>query len=252
MVLAVIPLGLDGASQPGRRIRTPHGMGVTEVRRLSDLLLPSGHVIIGLPGDFLINEPSETVPCVTPGSYPVLLTVAVNRRAAPRLPGGMFAALTVLFKDSSPVTWQSAGSFSTDSGDGCIVDKDAASHVRNYRSADRERWFKLKYKTLEDGDGSIPFPDIQANAIVWKTADWTYDAFLGLDANGQIARMVIDGRWYRLRDYPWRHRLREIWRYIAVYPLTSQSSIRPGRTWPTRCGAFRKPASHSAAQAITV
>ncbi len=218
----MIPLRLNSSSQPGRRVRTPYGLGVTEVRRLSDLLLPSGQVIIGYPGneDTFTNQPSETVPVVTPGSYPVLLTVAVNRRAVPRPPGGSFAALTVLFKDSSPVHWQSAGSFFTDSGDGCIVDREAVSHLRSYRNTDRERWFKFKYQTLADGDGSILFRDLQANAIVWKTANWTYDAFLGLDADGQIARLVIDGRWYRLRDCPWQERLRRIWRYIAYTPLT--------------------------------
>lgn len=214
MVLTAIPLGLDRSNQPGRRIRTPHGKGITEVRRLADLLLPSGHVIIGFPGETVINQPSEIIPAVTPGSYPVFLTV-VNRRSTPESLFRPFAALTVLFKDSSPVRWQSAGSFFTDSGDGCIVDREAISRLRSYCCADLERWLKLKYETLADGDGSIPFQDIQANAIVWKTADWTYDAFLGLDADGQIVRLVIDGRWYRLRDFPWQERLRRIWRYLA-------------------------------------
>ncbi len=227
----MIPLRLGESTHPGLKVLTPFGLGVTEVRPLSNLVLPSGHVLIGFPGETIVNQPSSAVPIVGPGSYPVVLSVAVNDSGA-----RLFAALTVFFQDTSVVSWRSAGSFFTDSGDGCIVDQTLISQLRTYRSADPEGWFRTTYETLIDGDGSVQVAQNGANAIIWKTADWTFDAFVGVAANGEPVRLVVDGRNYRLRDLPWPERLRGVWRRVAVTPLTKR-----GRKKPSSSGAFRSP-----------
>ncbi len=39
-----------------------------------------------------------------------------------------------------------------------------------------------------------------ASAIIFKTFDWLYDCFLGLDESSTPCCLVIDGRWLRFRD----------------------------------------------------
>jgi hypothetical protein len=194
----MIPWKLHLAFQDGRRVRTAGGVGVTQRRRVADLLLPSGALSMGYPGDGLINDPSKAHPAVPPGRYPVFISFA-------RHPSGFqtVAFVTVCFTADRVVRWEPAGSFFTDSGDGCVFDHSLADALRTKRRAlGPEEWFRLKHLVYEGGDGSLVLDgESGANAIVFRTLDWQYDCFIGRGRSGAPACLVIDGRWYRRWDW---------------------------------------------------
>jgi hypothetical protein len=84
---------------------------------LADLVLPSGKISTGYPGDGFSNEPNKFQPQVPPGTYPVFINVVRNKDAA-----GAFAFVGVTFTNTDTVSWERVGLFFTDSGDGCIFD----------------------------------------------------------------------------------------------------------------------------------
>jgi hypothetical protein len=194
----MIPWGLNRAFQDGRRIRTGGGVGITQRRQIADLVLPTGRLSMGFPGDGLINAPSEAHPTVPPGRYPVTITFA-------RHPPGYqtIAFVTIRFSEDRVARWESAGSFFTDSGDGCVFDESLIDALRSKaRELDRQEWFRLKHLVYEGGDGSMPLDQASGgNAIVFKTLDWSYDCYLGRTRSGAPTCLVIDGRWRRWWDW---------------------------------------------------
>jgi hypothetical protein len=187
----MIPANLQWAFEEGRRVHTPGGTGRTKRRRLADIVLPSGELVMGYPGDGLVNAPSEVRPRVSPGAYPVYLTLAVHKHGLSTV-----AFATVCFTDAETALWEEAGEFFTDSGDGCIFDASVKGLLRAKRAEmPPAEWRQLKTSALKDGDGNLVLDESSgANAIVFRTCDWSYGCFLGRDIAGQIACLVIDGR----------------------------------------------------------
>jgi hypothetical protein len=187
----MIPRNLEWAFQENRRVRTPAGKGRTRQRRLADLVLPSGRLTVGLPGDGIINQPSEVQPKVLPGVYPVWISIAKHGRGRATV-----AFVVVKFTDAETVSWEEAGEFFTDSGDGCICDTSVANLLRAKKdSLPVADWQHLKNNSLKDGDGNLTL-DVEtgANAIVFRTCDWTYECFIGHSNTGQVTCLVVDGR----------------------------------------------------------
>ncbi len=187
----MIPRNLQWAFEEGRRVRTPGGTGRTKRCRLADLVLPSGELIMGYPGDGLVNEPNEVLPRVSPGVYPVWLNLAIHRHGRSTV---AFAA--VRFADAEIASWEEAGEFYTDSGDGCIFDATMMDLLRAKRAEmPLAEWRLLKASALQAGDGNLVLDESSgANAIVFQTCDWTYGCFVGRDSTGRIACLVMDGR----------------------------------------------------------
>ena len=187
----MIPRNLHWAFEEGRRVHTPRGAGKTKRRRLADLVLPSGRLVMGYPGDGMVNQPSGVQPQVLPGAYPVHLGLAMYKNGQVT-----FAFATVSFADAETVSWEEAGEFFTDSGDGCIFDASMTDLLRAKRAQmPWEAWRQLKTGALTDGDGSLLLDEESgANAIVFRTCDWSYGCFIGRDSSGQAACLVIDGR----------------------------------------------------------
>jgi hypothetical protein len=189
----VIPPHLDWAFQEGRVVRTPGGTGRTTIRRLADLILPTGKVLIGFPGTPHINEPSKVRPAVAPGRYPVFASLAEHREGYRSV-----AFITVRFRDELPHGWEEAGQFFTDSGTGCLADEGSMGLLAASDSLSWEQWHELKMGVFGTGDCSLLLdPKTGTNAIVFKTFDWSYDCFLGKDRQGETVCLVIDGRWHR-------------------------------------------------------
>ena len=80
---------------------------------------------MGLPGDGMINKPSEVHPKIPPGIYPVFISIAAHRHGR-----GTVAFVVVSFTDAKTTSWEEAGEFFTDSGDGCIYDASVSDLLR--------------------------------------------------------------------------------------------------------------------------
>ncbi len=189
----MIPDHLDAAFEDGRLVQTPGGDGRTVRRRLSDLILPTGSLLLGYPGSPLINEPSPIRPVVAPGRYPVWASVAWSDD---RRPVGV-AFVVVEFVPGASRRWEGAGSFITDSGTGCLMDKSVIGRLEQRRSdsADwRAEFFALRMGVFGNGDCNLPLdPATGANAIVFKTFDGRYDCFVGRGDGGEPVCLVVDG-----------------------------------------------------------
>ncbi len=189
----MIPDHLDAAFEGGRLVQTPGGAGRTVRRRLADLILTTGSLLLGYPGSPLVNEPSPVRPVVTPGRYPVWASVAWSGDGRPV---GV-AFVVVEFAPGVPRRWERAGSFFTDSGTGCLMDESAIGRLEQLRSDSTDRFaafFALRMGVFGDGDCNLPLdPATGANAIVFKTFDGRYDCFVGRGDGGEPVCLVVDG-----------------------------------------------------------
>ncbi len=137
-------------------------------------------------------------PAAAAGRYPVFISFARHPRGSQTL-----AFVTVSFSADRVVKWEPAGSFFTDSGDGCIFDRSLTDALRKKRhELGWEEWFQLKHNVYKGGDGSLVLDEGSGgNAIVFKSLDWQYDCFVGRKRSGSSVCLVIDGRWYRWWDW---------------------------------------------------
>ena len=193
----MIPQNLHWAFEARHRVVTPGGSGKTEIRSLADIVLPTGKIATGSPVNDMINDPNRVQPQVPPGTYPV--SISFIRHKNPTGPDrllGIFAFLAVRFSGAKTTTWEAAGEFFTDSGDGCVYDAGAVELLKEKRLAmGRLEWANLKAGSLQEGDGSlVPDERTGTNAIVFKTVDAVYHCFLGRDNYGGSTCLVIDGR----------------------------------------------------------
>jgi hypothetical protein len=189
----MIPDGLHWALDDGRVVQTDSGSGPTTVRRLADLVLPTGRVLLGYPGSPHVNEPSSVRPVVSPGRYPVFRSVA-------DIPTGYraLAFVVVRFEDGPPVAWEEAGAFFTDSGTGCLMDECCVPLLEQTRAGTADFWRQLdalKAGVFAGGDCNLVL-DAQSggNAIIFETQDSRYPCFLGRERAGRPAWLVVDCR----------------------------------------------------------
>ena len=162
----MIPQNLHWAFEDGHRVDTLAGKGKMKRHKLADLVLPSGKISTGYPGDGFTNEPNEIQPQVPSGSYPVFINVVrPDKRGA-----GAFAFVAVSFTNTRTIAWESMGHFFTDSGDGCIFDTSVISLLQKKKSEmTREEWFQFKTAALHGGDGNLILDEKSgANAVVFR------------------------------------------------------------------------------------
>ena len=196
----MIPQNLHWAFEEGHHVSTPAGTGKTKMHKLANLVLPSGKISTGYPGDGFSNEPNKIQPQVLPGTYPALINVVRRNKGA----AGTFAFVALNFTNTKTVSWESTGQFFTDSGDGCIFDVSLTALLRKKKNEmSREEWGQLKTAALHNGDGNLVLDEESGvNAIIFRTSDWSYNCFIGRDTQGQISSFVIDGRVQRPRKNP--------------------------------------------------
>jgi hypothetical protein len=189
----MIPEGLQWALEAGRVVQTDGGSGPTVVRRLADLVLTTGRVLIGYPGSPLVNEPSPVRPMVPPGRYPVFASLA-------DLPTGYrdLAFVVVRFEDEAPLVWEDAGAFFTDSGTGCLMDEGCVPLLERRGDADPDFWrllYDLKSGVFGGGDCNLVLDEATgANAVVFATHDSRYPCYLGTSRDGRARRLLVDCR----------------------------------------------------------
>lgn len=203
----MIPSNLHWAFEEGHRVFTLGGRGKTRRHRLADLVLRSGKIATGYPGNDFVNEPNQIQPQVSPGSYPVYINVVRNKGAT-----GAFVFVAVSFANTETIAWESAGKFFTDSGDGCIFDATVTELLRKKRKEMlREEWAQLKTAALHDGDGNLILDAASgANAIIFRTNDWSYHCFIGRDSHEHVSSLVIDGRGQQSDEGRFRSFLRRL------------------------------------------
>jgi hypothetical protein len=189
----MIPEGLQEALEGGRVVQTDGGSSPTRVRRLADLVLPTGRVLIGYPGSPLVNEPSPVHPLVPAGRYPVFASLV-------DLPSGYHALafVVVRFTDLLPLTWEDAGAFFTDSGTGCLMDEASVPLLKSRWEAHPNFWrvlYDLKSGVFGGGDCNLVLDERSgANAVVFATQDSRYPCFLGKGGDGRATWLVVDCR----------------------------------------------------------
>jgi len=189
----MIPDGLQWALEEGRVVQTDAGSGPARVRRLADLVLPTGRLLLGYPGSPLINEPSPIRPSVAPGCYPVLASVVDT-------PAGYrdLAFVVARFEDGPPLAWEEVGAFFTDSGTGCLMDESCVPLLERRRESDTEFWsrlYDLKSGVFTNGDCSLVLDERSgANAVVFATHVSRYPCFLGKGHEGRPTWLVVDCR----------------------------------------------------------
>ena len=182
---------LELAFAVDRNIRTYGGTGVLQRRQLADLVLPTGELVLGYPGTPLINVPSKVHPRVAPGRYSSFISFAHHPTGR-----NSFAYLSIRLSGASVSRWTSVGSFFTDSGTGCVVDRCLTESVRQQgKDLPWEKWYELKTSVFNEGDGSLRLDELTgANAIIFATLDGSWDCFVGYGRSGCPAWLVIDGR----------------------------------------------------------
>jgi hypothetical protein len=188
----MIPQNLHWAFEEGRRVHTLAGTGRMKRHDLASLVLPTGKISTGYPGDDFSNKPNTIYPQVSPGTYPVSINVVRNHKES----AGAFAFVAVSFIGTKTTSWEAMGQFFTDSGDGCIFDASVIDLLRKKRAEmSREEWGSLKTSALRDGNGNLILNEnTGVNAIIFKAGDWSYNCFIGHDSQNQISSLVIDGR----------------------------------------------------------
>ena len=189
----VIPEGLQRALEAGRVERTDAGAGPITVRRLADLVLPTGRVLVGYPGSPRVNEPSPVRPSVAPGRYQVFASLVDLPRGCREL-----AFVVVRFDEGPPVSWEEAGAFFTDSGLGCLMDESCVPLLERRREAGADLWgllHEVRDGVFGDGDCNLVLEEASgANAIVFATHDSRYPCFLGTGQGARPVWLVVDCR----------------------------------------------------------
>ncbi len=197
-----IPDGLELAFREGGEVMTPRGRGTSMRRRVCDLVLPTGVIGSGFPDQAFLNETNRVTTRCSPGQYPVFVNLSVSKGYAVDI-----AFVSVHFipdadgdVDADTIqTWTSAGSFSTDCGDGCIYDASLARRLKwIYRWRRRCHFGECERQRMsiyEDGDGSLLLNKRSgANAVIFRTCDARYPCYVGRDARGEGLCFVVDGR----------------------------------------------------------
>ena len=194
----MIPLNLHWAFEDGHRVQTPGGYGKTKINRLADLILLSGKLCIGYPEQETNLGSTTLFLDIAPGIYPIYVTLAKHAK------NSTLAFVTVRFSQTQIVSYQKFGTFFVDNGSGVICDANAIGLFTKKRlEMSREQWDDLRMQSREGGDGNLILDEnTGVNAIVFRTSDWMYNCYVGLDNTNLIACLVIDGRIITSNEHP--------------------------------------------------
>jgi hypothetical protein len=174
---------------------------VIERRVISELNLPTGRLVVA---DAAFAEENPFMVSLTPGRYPVILSIAT-------LKGDKRVACAMLqVSPEVPVGWELAfrqgdkpgthPAYGVDSAMGCLMDEQAALIWR--RQVDDSEFFSAvtDQMTEEYGDGcswgnvSLDTHDGRVEAVIFSTSygDGFYRSYWGYGADGEIACLVSD------------------------------------------------------------
>jgi hypothetical protein len=184
---------------PSRPVTLPPGIRVIDEPEASiptrDIVpgridLPSGRLVAGGDG-FLEDEVVSHR--VTPGAYPVHITLAHHPRGDAEVP----ALATLVVSDRKTVSWKHAGGIGTDGATGGFTSAEGAAAFRRLHEAGWERWTERAMASIAAHDWQstrILDIDDQTNAVQFSTgaSDGGYPLFVGLDDAGRPTRFVLD------------------------------------------------------------
>jgi hypothetical protein len=175
---------------------------------VGDLNIPSGKLVACDPGTY--PDPHETTfdLTVTPGEYPVYITVV-------HMPfyGGSVGMARVQFSETRPIEWKPGmdnycQGFGTDMASGCFMDANLAKYIQEQLEADESH--NKDYATSEkimdrlreygkvnrDSWANVIVYDesTNANIISFKTGlgDGGYPCYIGYDQEGQLTCALAD------------------------------------------------------------
>jgi Protein of unknown function (DUF4241) len=156
---------------------------------IGHLTLPTGRIVLSDPFLDPWNEPLSVR--VTPGSYPVLLSVI----------RGDAALVMIAFGNGPPASWRQTEppTFGVDSGTGVLMDHKVCRFLRRKAEANRyERYSRAFHDALEEADGLSANCCIDrrsgANVILFRTwgGDGHFPSYYGFGADGSVTCLVTD------------------------------------------------------------
>jgi hypothetical protein len=178
-----------------------NGNVVVERRVGGELHLPTGRLVAA---DAAFAEENPFVAPLTPGRYPVILSIAAMK-------GDKRVACAMLqTKDENPVTWKPAlrlgdkmdchPGYGVDSAMGCFMDAESAVIWR--RQVDNSEFFSAVSDQMTEGYGdgccwgnvNLDTAEGQVEAVMFSTGfgDGFYRSYWGYSADGEIACLVSD------------------------------------------------------------
>ena len=163
-----------------------------ECQEADALALPTGRIVAC---DGLIPSLEPFAEAVTPGTYPVILSMAIFDYSY------WIACAMLRFSDAMPVSWKSADpsdqnklhgiGYGVDTGTGCFADLSAMKIL----SADEAKYKQLKERVCQPNSDWINFRvDDRCNVIVFSSGagDGRYPSYFGYDAEGNLVCLATD------------------------------------------------------------
>jgi len=197
-------LNFDNAFEEGRTIETEHGTQIPKMRRIGDLVIPTGFVVACDP---FVNFDSLAFKTQIPiGTFPVILSVADfgdDQRV-------VYAKLQI--SDNSAVRWELAlhpsqnitsleegaiFGYPVDSGTGCFMDAETAKIFSDKADEDFADFMmkEMEKNYVHTWDwANFTFEGTIGNLITFKSGlgDGVYASYFGFDENDELTCLVTD------------------------------------------------------------
>jgi hypothetical protein len=189
---------------------------------VGQLSVPSGRIVACDPIEFTAPEPFSQG--ITPGSYPVLLSIAQARTSG----GQRVAYAMISIEEGTPARWEMAGlkgrsptwsrgvnksAYAVDTGLGCFMDLRAAKLLLQKMSEDADYYYKVfdavEGNYPEMGEHTLDFAsDLNLIAFESGFGGGLYTSWWGYTETGEVACLVTDfnllgeaGEGYRVREW---------------------------------------------------
>ncbi len=209
------------AFQDGQQLKTELGDVTFSTHQVGELVLTSGNLVACDPLSLSEIEPFAVN--VTPGSYPVILSVARLHKSKER----RVAYAMIRLSDRPAVKWDLATlpdedlstledgeiwGYGVDSGTGCFMDEDTAFLLLDLWEEDKfEEAFaeKLFAEISKNSARTCEFANIrvddetEANVIAFNCGDGIYPTYFGYDAEGTLVAAMTDFELFDIDESTW-------------------------------------------------
>jgi hypothetical protein len=180
------PPDLIQAFENGRIVTNDIGRFTLKLEQAGELAVSSGRIVAC---DAFVFHDQALSKKVAPGKYPVILSVACFTNDQ------RVACAMLRISEKRVAKWTFGYSYGVDSGTGSFMDRDAARLYEAKVTRD-SRFFEHIIDAMEKSKFTnfVLDPASGANVIAFSSGfgDGQYSTYIGLDEEGQVARIVTD------------------------------------------------------------